>query len=261
MPTPVTLPEPWARSKVAVVVPTYDEAENLPILAERLLGLDLPELRLVVVDDNSPDGTGRIAEKIAAERNTPGRERVTVLHRTAKEGLGRAYVAGMSRALDDGADFVVQMDADLSHPPRYVPQLLGTMLSTGAGVVIGSRYVPGGSLSRQWSPHRRLLSGWANTYVKAVLAMPVRDVTAGFKIWRREALEALDLPSIQSSGYSFQVEMHYRAFTRGQKLVEIPIHFEDRREGASKMDLAVQLESALRPVRLRAAERRTARGH
>ncbi|MUL43419.1 polyprenol monophosphomannose synthase [Streptomonospora sp. PA3] len=259
MPTPVNLPDPWARSKVGVVVPTYNEADNLPELARRVLGLELPELRLVVVDDNSPDGTGKVAEEIAAEHNTAARERVAVVHRTAKEGLGRAYVAGMTRALDGGAEFVVQMDADLSHPPGYVPQLLGTMLSTGAGVVIGSRYVPGGSLSEAWRPHRRLLSAWANTYVKTVLAMPIRDVTAGFKIWRREALEAMDLPSIQSSGYSFQVEMHYRAFTRGQKMVEIPIHFEDRREGDSKMDLAVQLESALRPFRMRAAERRARR--
>jgi len=260
MPTPVTLPDPWARSAVSVVVPTYDEAENLPVLAEQLLGLELPGLRLVVVDDNSPDGTGKIAEEIAAEHNTAGGERVAVLHRTAKEGLGRAYVAGMGRALDDGAEFVVQMDADLSHPAGYVPQLLGTMLSTGADVVLGSRYVPGGSLSEQWRPHRRMLSAWANTYVKTILAMPIRDVTAGFKIWRREALEVMDLPSIQSSGYSFQVEMHYRALTRGQKMVEIPIHFEDRREGDSKMDLAVQLESALRPFRLRKSERRARRG-
>ncbi|QBI54630.1 polyprenol monophosphomannose synthase [Streptomonospora litoralis] len=259
MPTPVTLPEPWARSKVSVVVPTFNEAENLPVLAERLLGLELPGLRLVVVDDNSPDGTGKVAEEIAAEHNSSERERVAVVHRTAKEGLGRAYVAGMERALQDGAEFVVQMDADLSHPAGYVPQLLGTMLSTGAGVVIGSRYVPGGSLAQEWRPHRRLLSTWANTYVKTILAMPIRDVTAGFKIWRRDALNVLDLPSIQSSGYSFQVEMHYRAFARGQKMVEIPIHFEDRAEGASKMDLAVQLESALRPFRLRAGERR-ARG-
>ncbi|GAA4932002.1 polyprenol monophosphomannose synthase [Streptomonospora halophila] len=256
MPTPVTLPDPWARSAVSVVVPTYNEADNLPVLARRLLDLELPELRLVVVDDDSPDGTGKVAEEIAAEYNTPGRERVAVVHRTAKEGLGRAYVAGMSRALDDGAEFVVQMDADLSHPPGYVPQLLGTALSTGAGVVIGSRYVAGGSLSQEWRAHRRLLSSWANSYVKTILALPIRDVTAGFKIWRRDALEAVDLASVSSSGYSFQVEMHYRAFARGRKMVEIPIHFEDRREGVSKMDLAVQMESALRPFRLKAAERR-----
>lgn len=255
MPSPVSLPEPWSSSRVAVVVPTYNEAENLPVLVDQVMALSLPELRMVIVDDSSPDGTGDIADKLAAEYGGEGAGRITVVHRTAKDGLGRAYVAGMTRALDDGAEFVAQMDADLSHPPAYLPQLLGTLLSTNAGVVIGSRYVPGGSLSENWGLRRRLLSGWANAYVKAILAMPVRDVTAGFKLWRREALESLDLASIHSTGYSFQVEMHFRAFRRGQKMMEIPIHFEDRQEGDSKMDLAVQLESALRPFQLRRHER------
>ncbi|WP_017596599.1 polyprenol monophosphomannose synthase [Nocardiopsis potens] len=252
MPTPVTLPDPWARSNVAVVVPTYNEAENLPVLVGELMALGLPGLRVVVVDDASPDGTGEVADKLAADHGTA---RVTVVHRTAKDGLGRAYVAGMTRALEDGADHVVQMDADLSHPTFYLPQLLGTQLSTGAGLVIGSRYVAGGSLSERWNLRRRMLSGWANAYVRAILTMPVHDVTAGFKIWRADALRALDLQSIRSTGYSFQVEMHFRAYRRGQKIVEIPIHFEDRQEGVSKMDLAVQIESALRPFRLRADER------
>lgn len=256
MPTPVALPDPWAQAKVNVVVPTYNEADNLPVLAAGLLGLGLPNLRVTVVDDDSPDGTGEVAEKLAAEH--PGR--VAVVHRTVKDGLGRAYVAGMERALADGADHVVQMDADLSHPVGYVPQLLGTQLSTGAGVVIGSRYVAGGSLSERWNLRRRLLSGWANTYVRAILAMPVHDVTAGFKIWTADALRAVDLQSVRSTGYSFQVEMHFRAYRRGRKIVEIPIHFEDRQEGVSKMDVAVQLESALRPFRLRADERSARRG-
>ncbi|GAA3728849.1 polyprenol monophosphomannose synthase [Salinactinospora qingdaonensis] len=261
MPTPVTLPEPWSRSNVSVVVPTYNEADNLTHLVAQLLALDLPNLRIVVVDDDSPDGTGDIAEKLAAEHGGQGTGRITVVHRTTKDGLGRAYVAGMTRALAEGAEFVVQMDADLSHHPGYVPQLLGTMLSTGAGVVIGSRYVSGASLSHQWSLPRRLLSTWANTYVKAILAMPIRDITAGFKIWRREALEVMELSDIHSSGYSFQVEMHFRAYRRGQKMVEIPIHFEDRREGDSKMDLAVQVESALRPFQLRRYERQPRSTH
>lgn len=251
MPTPAPLPEPWAASKVTVVVPTYNEADNLPVLVGALLGLDLPGLRVLVVDDGSPDGTGEVADKLAADAGG----RVGVLHRTAKDGLGRAYVAGMARALEEGAEYVVQMDADLSHPPRYVPQMLGTALATGAGVVIGSRYVAGGSLSEEWNLRRRVLSGWANAYVKALLALPVRDVTAGFKIWTAEALRALDLETIGSAGYSFQVEMHFRAYRRGQKMLEIPIHFEDRQEGDSKMDLAVQVESALRPFRLRRDER------
>ncbi|CAL9598902.1 Polyprenol monophosphomannose synthase [Nocardiopsis dassonvillei] len=249
-PAPVALPEPWSRSALTVVVPTYEEAENLPVLVRGLMALGLPGLRVVVVDDNSPDGTGEVADKLAVE--FPGR--VGVVHRTAKDGLGRAYVAGMTRALEDGAEYVAQMDADLSHPVGYIPQLLGTLLSTNAGVVIGSRYVPGGSLSEQWGLSRRLLSGWANTYVKTVLSIPVRDVTAGFKVWRADALEVLDLASIESTGYAFQVEMHYRAFRRGQKIVEIPIHFEDRVIGRSKLDGAVALEAALRPLRLRRAE-------
>ncbi|MFL1378600.1 MULTISPECIES: polyprenol monophosphomannose synthase [unclassified Nocardiopsis] len=249
-PEPVALPEPWSRAALTVVVPTYEEAENLPVLVRRLMSLDLPGLRVVVVDDNSPDGTGEVADKLALE--FPGR--VSVVHRTVKDGLGRAYVAGMTRALEDGAEYVAQMDADLSHPVGYVPQLLGTLLATNAGVVIGSRYVPGGSLSEQWGLSRRLLSGWANTYVKTVLAIPVRDVTAGFKVWRATALEVLDLPGIESTGYAFQVEMHYRAFRRGQKIVEIPIHFEERAVGQSKLDGAVALEAALRPLRLRRAE-------
>ncbi|NYH50505.1 MULTISPECIES: polyprenol monophosphomannose synthase [Nocardiopsis] len=250
-PEPVALPGAWAGSRLTVVVPTYDEADNLPALVGQLMALDLPRLRVVVVDDNSPDGTGEIAEKLSVEHAG----RVGVIHRTSKDGLGRAYVAGMTRALEEGAEYVAQMDADLSHPVGYLPQLLGTLHSTNAGVVIGSRYVPGGSLSEQWGRSRRILSGWANAYVKTVLSMPVRDVTAGFKLWRASALRTLDLPSIESTGYTFQVEMHYRAYRRGQKMVEIPIHFEDRAAGQSKLDGAVALEAALRPLLLRRSER------
>lgn len=241
------LPHPWSQSEVCVVVPTYNEAANLTELTRRVLELPLPRLRILVVDDASPDGTGELADQLAAENS----DRMSVLHRVGKDGLGRAYVAGMRRALDDGAEFVAQMDADLSHSPGYLPQLLGTLLSTGAGLVIGSRYVPGGSLANQWGAHRRLLSGWANTYLKTVLELPIRDITAGYKMWSRAALTAIDLDAVSASGYSFQVEMHYRAYTRGQKIVEIPIHFSQRHAGSSKMDLGVQLESALQPFRLR----------
>ncbi|MDS1268913.1 polyprenol monophosphomannose synthase [Lipingzhangella sp. LS1_29] len=251
MSTPAALPPSWATSRLSVVIPTYNEAQNLPFLLDQLLALELPNLRVVVVDDGSPDGTGELAQKFADDHGGAGTSPVTVVHRRTKDGLGRAYVAGMSQALTDGAEFVAQMDADLSHPPRYLPQLLGTLLATGAGVVIGSRYVPGASLSGDWGPGRRLLSGWANAYVRTILELPIRDVTAGYKLWRRDALEAVDLETMASSGYSFQVEAHYRAYRRGQKLVEIPIHFEDRQQGHSKMDLGVQLESALRPFQLR----------
>jgi dolichol-phosphate mannosyltransferase len=174
-----------------------------------------------------------------------------VVHRPAKEGLGRAYVDGMGRAMAARADFVVQMDRDLSHSPHYLPQMLGTLLSTGADVVIGSRYVCGASLAREWSAQRKALSGFANLYVRALLKLGVKDVTAGFKLWRASALRAIDVDTIASNGYSFQVEMNYRSVRRGLKIVELPIHFTDRRDGESKMSLKVQLESAVMPFRLR----------
>jgi dolichol-phosphate mannosyltransferase len=244
----VELPHPWRACPVSVVLPTYNEAANLPVIVGELFSLPLAELRVVVVDDNSPDGTGLIADGLAQRY---GAHRLSVLHRPAKEGLGRAYVAGMSHALQQGSELVVQMDSDLSHPVEYVPQMVGTMLSTQAAVVIGSRYVSGGSLSEEWAWRRRLLSRWANWYVRRLLRMQICDVTAGFKIWHRSALEAIDLDAVYSSGYSFQVEMNYRMLKRDMKIVEIPIHFSERRSGGSKMTIGVQLESAWLPFRLR----------
>ena len=244
----VELPEPWRSAAVTVVLPTYNEAANLPVIAAELLGLPLPALRILVADDNSPDGTGRIADELAAQY---GPDRMTVLHRSGKQGLGRAYVDGMVRAIATGTEFVVQMDSDLSHAPKYLPQMLGTLLSADADVVIGSRYVAGASLASEWSWHRRALSGFANYYVRALLHLGIRDVTAGFKIWRSSALEAIDVASIRSNGYSFQVEMNYRTVRNGLKIVELPIHFAERREGESKMNVRVQLESALVPFLLR----------
>jgi dolichol-phosphate mannosyltransferase len=252
---PVVLPEPWATRAVTVVLPTYNEADNLPTIVEALLRLPLANLRVLVVDDNSPDGTGDLADKLAAEHNTPGRERVGLLRRPGKQGLGRAYVAGMTHALADGAQYVVQMDADLSHNPAHIPEMLGTLLSTRAGVVIGSRYTVSGSLDASWGLHRRLLSAWANFYVHLVLGLHVRDVTAGYKVWHRDTLNDLDLDAIRSNGYSFQVEMNYRALTRGHKILEIPIHFTEREHGTSKMSFTTQLESALMPIRLRLQQR------
>jgi dolichol-phosphate mannosyltransferase len=242
------LPEPWRSSAVTVVLPTYNEAANLPAIVHEIFSLPLTAVNVLVVDDNSPDGTGLVADNLAAHY---GRKRMTVMHRAQKDGLGRAYVDGMFFALYTGADYVVQMDSDLSHQPEYVPQMLGALLSTEADVVIGSRYVAGGSLSSEWAWHRRLLSQWANTYVQVLLGMPISDVTAGFKLWHRSTLESIDLTSIRSSGYSFQVEMNYRAMEQGMKIVEIPIYFSERRSGTSKMDFKAQLESALLPFRLK----------
>lgn len=252
---PVQLPSPWRESRLTVVVPTYNEVGNLPVLVERLLALPLPNLSILIADDNSPDGTGDVADKLAIEHP----ERIQVVHRPGKEGLGRAYVDGMSRALAAGADYVAQMDADLSHPPEALPGMLGTLLSTRAGLVIGSRYVPGGELDEAWPLYRRALSGWANFYVHSLLRVRIRDLTAGFKIWRADVLRDINLDRVQSNGYSFQVEMHYLASRLGHTIIEVPIRFEERREGTSKMTTATKIESALMPFRLRARHRNIGR--
>jgi len=232
--------------KITVVVPTYNERENLPVLVEQLAGLGLSGLGVLVVDDNSPDGTGDVADKLAAERP----DAVEVLHRTEKDGLGRAYVAGMTRALQGGADVVVQMDADLSHPVSAIPAMIEALSDPAVGVAVGSRYVPGGSTADEWPWHRKALSAWANLYVNAILRLRVKDATAGFKAWRAETLAAVDLPTIRSNGYAFQVEMGYRARRTGMRTVEVPIRFSEREQGASKMSFGVQVESALAPWRL-----------
>jgi dolichol-phosphate mannosyltransferase len=226
-------------AKVTVVVPTYNERENLPKLVELLHGL-----HVLVVDDNSPDGTGAVADELAKEHD------VSVLHRTAKDGLGRAYVAGITKALEDGADVVIQMDADLSHPAGAIPKMLETLENTDAAVVLGSRYVEGGAVASEWAWHRKALSAWANFYVNAILRLKVKDATAGFKAWRAETLRQIDVESVRSNGYAFQVEMNYRTVKRGMRIAEIPIKFEERVIGTSKMSLGVQVESALMPWKL-----------
>lgn len=251
----VELPEPWRSADVVVVLPTYQEAENLPVIMKVLMDLPLPSMRVLVVDDNSPDGTGKIAEQLAEHY---GRNRVGVVHRQGKEGLGKAYVDGMARAVQAGAEFVVQMDSDLSHSPEYLPAMLGTLLSAEADAVIGSRYVVGASVGSDWPWYRKGLSAFANAYVRALLHLGIRDVTAGYKIWRASALEAIGLGNVQSNGYSFQVEMNYRARQRGLKIVELPIHFSERIAGESKMSLKVQLESAAMPFKLKRYARQRA---
>ncbi|GAA1237113.1 polyprenol monophosphomannose synthase [Kitasatospora nipponensis] len=233
-----------------VVIPTYNEVENLPRIVEAILGLGLADLGVLVVDDGSPDGTGEVADKLAGQH--PGV--VTVLHRTTKDGLGRAYQAGIAQALAQGARRVVQMDADFSHPPTALSPMIEAA-DRGAGLVIGSRYTPGGSLDDAWGLHRRLLSQWANLYVRTILRVPAADITAGFNLWSREAIEAVGLARIESNGYSFQVEMKYLAARAGVRIAEVPIRFAQRVAGTSKMSLTTQLESAWMPWRLRAKHR------
>ncbi|SOD71211.1 dolichol-phosphate mannosyltransferase [Jatrophihabitans sp. GAS493] len=233
--------------KVVVVVPTYNERENLPVLVAQLEALRVPNLHVLVVDDNSPDGTGDIADKMVVESDNVH----SVLHRTEKNGLGRAYVAGITQALAEGADIVVQMDADLSHPADVIPLMLKTLQDPQTAVVIGSRYVEGGSVASEWSGRRKALSAFANSYVDAILRLKVKDVTAGFKAWKAQTLRDIEVSTIQSDGYAFQVEMNYRTIKHGLKIVEVPINFEERAKGSSKMDFSVQVESALMPWKLR----------
>jgi dolichol-phosphate mannosyltransferase len=232
--------------KVIVVIPTYNERDNLPKIVSKLEALQMPNLQVLVVDDDSPDGTGDLADKLAQE--SPGT--IGVLHRTEKDGLGRAYVAGITRALNEGADIVIQMDADLSHPSETIPVMVQALATTDAAIVLGSRYVQGGSVAGDWGWHRKALSAWANFYVNTILRLRVKDATAGFKAWRAETLRKIDVSSIQSNGYAFQVEMNYRTVKHGMRIMEVPIRFEERAEGVSKMSLAVQLESALIPWKL-----------
>ena len=250
------LPPEWRRSKLAVVIPTYNEADTLPVLVKHLFALPLPRLTVIVADDNSPDGTGAIADELAAAENQHGEDRMVVLHRPGKGGIGRAHAAGMVVALERGFDYIAQMDADLSHPPEAIPGMLGTLLSLDAGVVIGSRYINGGSLSGDWGCNRRFLSAFANFYVNAILKLHIRDATAGFKIWRADVLAQIDLDGLCSTGYSFQVEMNYRCANLGYLAIEVPIHFEERLAGASKMGLAAKWESMKMPFILRHRHRR-----
>jgi dolichol-phosphate mannosyltransferase len=237
--------------KLAVVIPTYNEAENVRPMAEALFALDIPELVILIVDDESPDGTGAIADELATEH--PGR--FHVMHRTGPRGLGMAYIAGFRWALEHGADLVVQMDCDFSHSPDYIPQLLEHIQDYD--VVVGSRYVKGGKTDERWGLGRWLLSWWANSiYTRLLLGCKVKDVTAGFKCWRRETLRGIDLSRIHSQGYVFQVEMAYVAERLGYRVLEIPIYFEDRRIGHSKMSIPVKIEAALRTWEVRWRHRR-----
>lgn len=232
--------------KIIVVLPTYNEASNLPLMSAALLGLGFDGLEILVIDDASPDGTGKIADEIVEEN--PGK--VHVIHRSGKLGLGTAYIQGFTWALENGADVVVQMDADFSHSPKYLPEFF--KLISDYDVVVGSRYVEGGRLDERWSWGRWFLSWWANSvWIRLILGVKTKDATAGFKCWHRRALERMELEKIRSNGYIFQVEMCYLAEKRGLRIKEIPIYFEDRRIGQSKMSFAIKLEAALRVFEIR----------
>jgi dolichol-phosphate mannosyltransferase len=227
--------------KTIVVIPTYNEADNLPPLAAELWALNVPDLSILVVDDNSPDGTADVVEHLAHDH--PGQ--IAVLRRPGKLGLGTAYKDGFCRALEMGAEAIVQMDADFSHSPSYIPQMLD--LLSDYDCVVGSRYVAGGKTDEDWGVGRYLLSWWANSiYTRLILGIKTLDTTAGFKAWRRETLLGLDLSRIRSNGYDFQVEMAYVTERLGYRVIEVPIYFEDRRVGRSKMSMSVKIESALR---------------
>jgi dolichol-phosphate mannosyltransferase len=224
--------------RAVVCLPTYEEAGNVERMV-RALGdvLDVDRDRVLVIDDASPDGTGMIADRLAAELPW-----VEVLHRPKKEGLGPAYVAGFRHALDLGAALVLEVDCDFSHDPRDVPRLIEAVAGGAADVALGSRYVPGGG-TVNWGPARRLVSRGGSVYARVVLGVPVRDLTGGFKCFRREVLEAVDLAAVRTRGYAFQIELTYRALRRGFRVVELPILFTDREEGGSKMSRAIVLEA------------------
>lgn len=225
--------------KITVVLPTYNEAENLPKLVSALFSLPL-DLSILVVDDNSPDGTGDLAEELSKKHDN----KLVVLRRAGKLGLKSAYIEGFAKAFETGAEAVVQMDADFSHDPVVLVEMAKRIES--CDVVIGSRYVKGGSLAHRWPLWRKALSAFGNTYARTILGFPLHDVTTGYRMWKRGALVGIPLNRIRSSGYVFLVEMAYVAYLMGYDIVEVPIHFSDRRWGKSKMSLLIQLEAAMR---------------
>jgi dolichol-phosphate mannosyltransferase len=238
--------------RATVCLPTYDERENLEPMIRALGEVLGPDDRVLVIDDSSPDGTGQIADRLAAELDWVG-----VLHRAHKEGLGRAYLEGFGRALAEGAELILEMDCDFSHDPADVPRLIAA--AEDADLVLGSRYVEGGG-TENWGLVRRAISRWGSLYAQILLSLRVRDLTGGFKCYRREVLETIDLDAVRSRGYAFQIETTYRAVHAGFRVVEIPIRFTDREVGGSKMSRSIVLEAVWKVPALRLASRRWTRG-
>jgi dolichol-phosphate mannosyltransferase len=250
-PTATVTPPAAVTATTLVLIPTYNERDNLPGLVRAVVAH--PGFHVLVVDDQSPDGTGEVADALA--RELPGR--VEVLHRTGKKGLGRSYIEALLLARRRTEDFVCQMDADFSHDPKYLPDLLAKAVDGRHDLVIGSRYLQGVSVVN-WPLHRLILSTFANRYIRAITRMPVADCTSGFRCWRRQALDKVPLERIASDGYAFLVEMLYEAHRGGCSIGEVPIIFVERRVGQSKMSGGVIFESAYMPFRvvLRGATRR-----
>ena len=232
-------------ASIAVVVPTYNEAENLPVLAERLFSLGLPDMRIIVVDDNSPDGTADVVRNLSERYG----HRFDLIERPAKSGLGTAYKEGFRRAIEQGADYVFQMDADLSHAPEYIPEFLKAL--ENADVVVGSRYTDGGGVDKEWRFRRHALSAFANFGIRAIVGLKVKDATTGFKAFRADALEAIDFDKCRCKGFGFQAEVAYACQRRGHSVVEFPITFYDRAKGESKLSLGIILEALWRLFLLR----------
>ena len=230
---------------LAVIIPTYNEKDNLPKIVTRILTLPIDDLRVLIIDDNSPDGTGKIADDLAIQFP----QKVEVIHRSGKLGLGTAYVTGFQHLLKTDVEKIAQMDADFSHPPEKLVEMDRALAD--ADVVIGSRYIEGGSLDHDWPAWRKFLSRFGNEYSRLILGNKTRDMTGGYRLWKREVLSAIPLDQIRSNGYIFQVEMAYLATRLGFRLKEIPIHFAEREFGQSKMNLRIQVEAALRVWQLR----------
>lgn len=230
---------------LAIVIPTYNEANNLTAMVAALRALPFPDISIFIVDDNSPDGTGALADELAEKPEN----RLTVIHRAGKFGLGTAYQAGLRAALARRTEAIAQLDCDFSHPPDALVHM--AELLSSYDVVVGSRYVPGGGLDKRWDIGRKLLSRWAAFYTKTILGLQVHDPTAGFKLWRRDTLVGINLNRVHSNGYVFLVEMAYLTQKLGYRVCEIPITFEERQTGKSKMSMGVKIEAAWRVWQLR----------
>ena len=233
----------------SIIMPTYNEYENLPLLMERIFVLPIPELNVLIIDDHSPDGTGQIAEELAIQYEN----RIRVIHRAGKLGLGSAYILGFKECLKTPAQYMIQMDADFSHPPEKLVEMY--QASENADVVIGSRYTKGGSLDKDWPVWRKMLSSFGNNYARTILGVHMKDLTGAFRIWKRPVVETFPWDRIRSNGYVFQVETAFLTERLGFKVVEVPIYFAERKYGQSKMNLRIQMEAAFRVWQLRAMYR------